>query len=167
MRRTLLLVLLAAVLPSAGLPAAASAKLVLAPVGASPLGDAAAAGRVKRSDWEPRPENEAANHRVPTAEEIAYFRASSDMPNKDRVTGRHTGTTDEILQWGARKWGFHPDLFRAMATVESWWRMSTVGDSGDSLGLTQIRRPYHCCHPLAGESTAFNVDYYGGILRAY
>jgi autotransporter family porin len=37
------------------------------------------------------------------------------------VTGHFTGTTDEILQWGAYKWGFDPDLVRANAVDESRW----------------------------------------------
>jgi hypothetical protein len=89
------------------------------------------------------------------------------MPNRRRVTGNFRGTTDEVIQWAAHKWGFHPDLLRAVATVESWWRMSTVGDGGDSFGLFQMRRPYRCCLPLMARSSAFNADYYGGILRSY
>ena len=45
--------------------------------------------------------------------------------------------------------------------------MSTNGDNGDSFGLFQIRRPYHCCDFLAANDTAFNADYYGAIIRAY
>ncbi len=30
-----------------------------------------------------------------------------------------------------------------------------------------MRRPYHCCFPFTQTSTAFNADYYGGIIRAY
>ena len=166
-----MLACLAAGLVVAGLvaasPAGAEAPLSARPVGSAPLSDAAAAARVQRSRWEPRPENHAANHRVPTAAEIAYFRANSDMPNKHAVTGNFRGTTDEVIQWAAHKWGFDPQLFRAVAVVESWWKMSTLGDGGDSVGLFQHRRPYHCCHPLAAQSSAFNADYYGGILRAY
>jgi len=51
--------------------------------------------------------------------------------------------------------------------IESYWRMSTVGDDGDLFGLFQIRRPYHCCATYAKSSTAFNADYYGAIIRAY
>jgi hypothetical protein len=51
--------------------------------------------------------------------------------------------------------------------VESWWEMDIVGDDGDSFGLFQMRRPYHCCLPQMRDSTAFNADYYGGIIRAY
>ena len=92
------------------------------------------------------------------------------MPYARYVTGHFTGTTDEVIQWAARKWGFKPDLLRAVATVESWWRMSTVGDNGDSFGLFQVRRPFHCTEPVCEQfraDAALNADYYGGILRSY
>ncbi len=165
MRHLLLLCLLALCL---ALPATAGANgLVLRGVGSPPLSDAAAAALVDRSTWEPRPDNASANGREPTQGELNDFRNRSDMPNKGWVTGHFHGTTDEITQWAAYKWGFSPNLLRAVAAVESWWHMSTVGDGGDSFGLMQIRRPYHCCYPLTADSTAFNADYYGAILRAY
>ncbi|MGI8460449.1 MAG: hypothetical protein ACR2OC_02260 [Solirubrobacterales bacterium] len=137
------------------------------PVGWGPLTSKEAAKRVKRSDFEPRPSNSEENQTRPTAEQIAEFRAQSDMPYAGFVDGRFRGTTDEIIQWAAKKWGFHPDLFRAVARYESYWDMNTLGDSGDSFGLFQVRRPYHCCLPYMRDSTAFNADYYGGITRAY
>jgi hypothetical protein len=91
------------------------------------------------------------------------------MPYARFVNGRFRGTTDEIVQWASRKWGFPPTLLRAVATVESYWHQSAIGDNGDSFGLFQVRRPYHCwgaCR-IARDSTPFNADYYGGILRAY
>jgi hypothetical protein len=163
-RRLLPAVLLAVLL---ALPSTAGATLVYGGPNAKPLPDRAAARRVHRSAFEPRADNAAANHRMPSAAQLRDFRRRSDMPNKAWVTGHYTGTTDEILQWAAYKWRLNPDLLRAVATVESWWHMSTVGDNGDSFGLMQIRRPYHCCEPLTSQMTAFNVDYYGAILRAY
>ena len=142
-------------------------KLAYHPIGSPPLPDKRAKKYIQRSKWEPRRENWKPNHTVPTRKQLRRFRRRSDMPYKEYVTGRFKGTTDEILQWGARKWGFEPDLFRAVAVVESWWKMSTRGDEGDSFGLMQVRRPYHCCLPFIKTSTAFNVDYYGGILSAY
>jgi len=136
-------------------------------VGAPPLSDRAAAKLVHRSAWEPRPDNDADNHRVPSAADLAYFRAHSAMAYKDQVSGDFTGTTDEIIQWAAYKHGLDPNLLRAMAAVESWWHMSTNGDGGDSFGLFQLRKPYHCCEFLAANDTAFNADYYAAIIRAY
>ena len=48
--------------------------------------------------------------------------------------------------------------------------MSTVGDNGDSFGLFQVRRPFHCTEPVCEQfrdDAALNADYYGGILRSY
>ena len=132
------------------------------------LGDAAAARGVDRSRWEPRPANRAANRRTPGKRTLRRFRRWSDLPRayKRRVTGGHTGTTDEILQWAALKWGFSPDVLRAVAVIESWWKMSAVGDDGQSFGIMQVKRGSHCCFPTTRRSTAFNADYYGAWLRA-
>ena len=59
-----------------------------------------------------------------------------------RVTGNFTGTTDEIIQWAACKWGIDEDIVRAQTAMESWWHQSTVGDNGESFGLMQVRQPY-------------------------
>ncbi len=146
---------------------AAPAQARTRPVGSPPLSDAAAARLVHRSSFEPRPANAKPNRTVPTAAQLRFFRRHSDMPYKARVTGRFRGTTDEIIQWAAHKHGIDEDVMRAAAVVESYWRMSTIGDDGDSFGLYQIRRPFHCCASLARSSTAFNADYYGAIIRAY
>jgi hypothetical protein len=139
------------------------------PVGWKPLSSSAAAKRVERSAWEPRPENRTENHTIPGRAELATWRARSDMPYAHLVDGRFTGTTDEIIQWAARKWGFRVDALRAVAALESWWDMDVLGDEGDSFGIFQVRRPYHCrgACAIARDSTAFNADYYGGIVRAY
>jgi hypothetical protein len=130
--------------------------------------DAEAASLVDRSRWEPRPKNREANQRHASKRTLRHFRRWSDLPRayKRRVTGRYRGTTDEIIQWAARKWGFSPDVFRAVAVIESWWRMSAVGDGEDSFGIMQVKRGPHCCFPATRRSTAFNVDYFGAHLRA-
>jgi len=146
---------------------AAKPKAKTRPVGSKPLPDREAAKRVRRTGYEPRPANRAENRRVLTRRQLRQFRHHSDMTYKRRVTGRFRGTTDEIIQWAAHKHGINEDLFRAVAVKESWWRMETVGDNGDSFGLMQIRRPYHCCPRFAKRSTAFNADYWGAIIRSY
>ena len=118
--------------------------LVSAKVGQRPLSDSAAAAKVVRSSFEPRPANARATHRVPTKAQLRAFHHQSDQPYSHWVTGRFRGTTDEVIQWAAAKWGLAPDLVRAVAAKETWWRMSTVGDNGDSFGLFQVRRPFHC-----------------------
>ena len=97
-----------------------------------------------RSSFEPRPANASATHRVPTKAQLRAFHHQSDQPYSHWVTGRFRGTTDEVIQWAAAKWGLAPDLVRAVAAKETWWRMSHVGDNGDSFGLFQVRRPFHC-----------------------
>jgi hypothetical protein len=79
-----------------------------------------------------------------------------------RVSGDFVGTTDEILQWVACKWGIDEDLVRAQIAKESWWHMSSVGDNGESFGLGQVRVPYHdtaFVNDNATVSSAYNVDY--------
>lgn len=45
-----------------------------------------------------------------------------------RVTGNFTGTTDEIIQWAACKWGMDEDLLRAQTVQESSWFQNAMGD---------------------------------------
>jgi autotransporter family porin len=139
----------------------------------SPLpSDAECTARVRRSSWEPRPENAAANHTAPTSFIQDYSRfgplnAYGKNNLLPRISGRFSGTTDEIIQWGACKWGFDEDIVRAVAVQESSWRQATVGDNGQSFGLIQIKRTYvPFTHPNSQKSTAFNVDYALGMRRA-
>lgn len=169
LRRTAILTLVLGAV--AALPAQASAaslaSVSVKDPGTDPLADAAAAARVNDKRFEHVRSNGDDNRRRPSEDQLADFRRRSEMTNRYEVTGRFRGTTDEILQWSARKWGFDPDLFRAVAYVESRWRMSAVGDGGLSFGIFQMKKTYHCCVPLSSRYTAFNADYYGGILRSY
>jgi hypothetical protein len=106
-----------------------------------------------------------------------------------RIDGNFTGTTDEILQWVACKWGINEDIVRAQAAVESWWRQSakgdwttdasrcapghgigvdgTAGQCPESFGILQNRYPYEqSAWPGIDKSTAFNADAAYGIWRA-
>lgn len=171
-RRLLPALLFAAITAGAVLPAAASAeRLVTARIGAKPLSDRAAARRV-RGSWEPRPQNDWANHRMPSRAELRAFRRQNTAnPYAKWVTGHYTGTTDQIIQWAAAKWGLSVRLLRAVAATETWWVMSFVGNDGTSYGLFQVRTPYHCqgdvvCGIMRND-TAMNADYYGAIIRSY
>lgn len=143
------------------------------------------AQRVRRSPWEPRPENRAANHSTPTQVWIPHWKGLNDRANsglRPRINGRFTGTTDEILQWASCKWGIDTDVVRAMAVRESNWVQSLKGDytfdasrclPGDTLpcpssfGLMQIKHYDHPgTYPASLRDTAFNVDYALGRLRA-
>ena len=133
------------------------------------LGDHQAAALVG-SLGEDRSDNAADNQRVPSASELAYFRGHDySMPSRylRRIDGDYRGSTNQIITWAAYKWGLDPQLLRAVAAVESWWHMYTVGDGGNAYGLFQIDARYHCCQDLARDDSAFNADYYGAIIRSY
>lgn len=98
-----------------------------------------------------------------------------------RIDGNFVGTTDEIIQWGACKWGFDEDHIRAQAYAESSWFAGQLGDCGHntqsrtsgcaSVGLLQVRAAAlpHTAHPgvwpWAWDSTAMNVDYALAVKR--
>ena len=146
----------------------------LRPVGSPVLSDADAASRV-RPAAEIRPENTLQNQTVPTATQLAAFNSYTGQWGvcdhlRQKVTGNFRGTTDEIIQWAAWKWGLPEDTVRAAAASESWWRMSMLGDNGQSYGLMQIKNvsKWHGgTFPLSKDATAFNVDYYAGMVRHY
>jgi hypothetical protein len=106
-------------------PPAARGYFNLVPVGhfSTLPRDAAAAAKVHRSAWEPRSANATANHTVaPSTFKVAGY---SGMVNHakvfGRVTGNYRGTTDEIIQWAAVKWGLPDNVIRAEAVAESAW----------------------------------------------
>jgi hypothetical protein len=152
------------------------------PPGSQLPSDAACAARVRQSAWEPRPDNSAANHTNVYAQ--GYRITNNDELKsygyENRVTGNFTGTTDEIIQWAACKWGFDEDAVRAQAVQESYWHQSELGDCRgatvpqthgcQSVGILQVKGadlpPTHPgTWPYAYESTAFNLDYTLAIRR--
>jgi hypothetical protein len=144
--------------------------------------------RVRRSAWEPRPENEEANRTVPpqpvSLGEFSQFTDEWNEQYRTRITGNFRGTTDEIIQWAACKWGWSDDIVRAEAVRESEWRMHTEGDveprsegvctfddtrdpCPTSFGIMQVKWQFHpevadprvgSSYPLSKQSTAFNID---------
>ena len=166
--------LLLALVLALAVPAAAQADAtgyVKVKKGTHPLSDRQAAKRV-HGHFEPRPQNHAANHRMPSHRQLRLFRRQNNAnPYSKWVTGHYTGTTDQIIQWAAAKWGLSPTFMRSVAAVETWWVMSFVGNEGSAFGLYQVREPYHCegktvCG-LFKHDTAMNADYYGAIIRSY
>jgi hypothetical protein len=99
-------------------------------------------GLVHYSTWEPRPANTKRNFVVPDpaavrAAFVARPRATGGSydPRWDswllpRVDGQFTGTTDEIFQWAACKWGLPDDLLRAIAVRQSTWYQYRTYPSG-------------------------------------
>lgn len=162
------------------------------PPGAVLPGEAQCAARVKRSAFEPRPQNYQANHTVPTTQQIAGLAPWDSKLGQDpradslrkQISGNFTGTTDEILQWVACKWGVDPNLVRAEAVVESYWQQSQRGDSTSdqtlcppgtwdgkscyqSYGILQLKYFYfQSSWPMSQAATAFNAEYVYGIIRA-
>jgi len=142
------------------------------------------AERVRRSAWEPRPENRDANHTVgKKGVDIDGADAAFNAKFAPRIDGDFTGTTDEIIQWASCKWGFDEDITRARAVQESFWRQSKESDvtSNDeacskigktapcpqSYGILQVKSTVHeNTYPTSEKSTAFNVDYALAWLRA-
>jgi hypothetical protein len=142
-------------------------------------GDKACAERVHRSTWEIRPENRQENHTMP--DPTAVRRAFVDRPRTGvqprwntwllpRVDGQFTGTTDEVLQWAACKWGVPDNLVRAIAVRESTWynflhyrNGMPVSDrgSGDLVGQQTRATKIYC----AGLAVVGGVDYQGWYGR--
>jgi len=145
--------------------------------------DAQCAREIASNPWEPRAQNRTANQTNAYAQGFRLhgsYLASYGPGYENRVTGNFTGTTDQILRWGACKWGFDENTVRAQAVVESSWRQSTLGDcSGKtqpetngcaSVGILQIKganipATHPGTWPAAWTSTAFNVDYTLAVRR--
>jgi len=67
--------------------------------------------------------------------ERSFALSDGDSPAIDtlrqRVDGQFTGTTDEIIQWAACKWGLPDNLLRAIAVRESTWFSSLHYQDGE------------------------------------
>jgi hypothetical protein len=161
------------------------------PPGSSLPSDSTCASQISASSFEPRPDNNVANHQVTTAAQIANLHpwnpligmSSSSDTLRRRITGNFTGTTDEILQWAACKWGIDVNIIRAEAVRESTWHQSQLGDyttnknlcppgtwNGSSCyqsyGILQIKYTYFQSEwPMSRNDTAFNADFVYGWLR--
>jgi hypothetical protein len=143
-----------------------------------PRSDAECAAAVSVTG-EKRPSNAAANNSVPAdPRAIPWNPAWSWWPafvaDRDHVTGDFRGTTDEILQWAACKWGLDVNVARAEAWLESGWYMSTrSGCPGPeaSFGLFQIVAEdcagdmVHGGWPYVQDDSALNADYWGSWIR--
>ncbi len=151
--------------------------------------DAAAAAEVQRSTWEVRPGNARYNQVIPTDLELKPVsnaaQAYDPRWNKyiiGRITGHFSGTTDEIFQWVAVKWGLPDDLIRTVAYMESDWRQSNYGDYVRNRkecppGYRKLPCPvtfgivgtksttWPGIFPWNRDSTAAAVDVLGGWLR--
>jgi hypothetical protein len=163
------------------------------PPGSALPSESVCAGRVSPSS-ELRPDNNTANHNVPTAAQIGNLQPWTPLIGMDgksdslrrQITGNYTGTTDEILQWVACKWGIDVNIVRAEAVQESNWHQSQLGDytttqslcppgawNGSSCyqsyGILQIKYTYFKTEwPMSQQDTAFNAEFvYGWIRNCY
>jgi len=151
-------------------------------VGGLPKSDSYCAANVTTSTWEPRPDNYTANHTIPSS--LSLIPWGSEMnywvrwtANRSLVTGDYGGTTNQIIQWAACKWGLDENLLRAVAVQESDWHESMVGDicgpvGEASYGLFQIKNKY--CngswawggYDYSAKDSAFNADFYAAYIRS-
>jgi autotransporter family porin len=148
-------------------PPPSGAPFTTLPVGAALPSGAECAARVRTAS-EVRPENAAPNA---NAGSRANANTRTDWPGFARVDGAFSGTTDEIIQWAACKWGIDEDIARAQVIKESYWYMSANGDNGESWGLGQVRDTAHPSafqYPAvnARNSSAYNLDYTYASWRA-
>jgi hypothetical protein len=114
-------------------------------------------------------------------------------PYYDQVDGEGCvgGTTEQILEWAAIKWGFDAipgagkDLFKAAAVRESDWYQRVQGDfeactatwcfpspgyygtTFQSTGISGVKRTAWPDSADSHISTAFAADYHAAAVRAY
>jgi hypothetical protein len=146
----------------------------------TPLSDAAAAALVT-PEPERIPQNAAANATPGPANpaSIPWGPWATSQLGKwgylKYVDGHFTGTTDEILEWAAHKWGLDEDWVKAEATRESSWLQSAVGDNGESYGILQVKAAQSGPasansgwggYPYTQQSTALDADFLCAYLRA-
>jgi autotransporter family porin len=180
----------------AGSAGALPVRFATLPAGSALPDDATCAALVRRTANEPRPANAIPNHVVPTAQQIAALAPWNSANAYDdralglqaRITGSFTGTTDELLQWVACKWGFDEDHIRAEAVQSSAWRQTLATDfttmssacppdaqtrttdggieCAQTYGIFQILWRYHeTAWPAFRDSTPFHLDYIFGLRR--
>lgn len=121
---------------------------------------------------------------------VSYNNTTGTQPNGryPRVTGNFTGTTEEIIEWGACKWGIDEDHLKAQVAKESYWDQTAAGDRTsdtnacipgmrtpgsdglcpESIGVMQVRYLYHqeaFVDNNSVKSTAYNLDYALAVWR--
>ncbi|HEX3698372.1 MAG TPA: hypothetical protein VH374_23570 [Polyangia bacterium] len=162
-----------------------------------PLPDeATCAALVRRGGKEQRTDNTPFNKVIATAAQLGQLATWGDpqgfapaaMPMGKRVTGNFTGTTDEILQWGACKWGLDEDFVRADSYQANGWHQGSISGWTDTtslcpsggptragmggtqcaqvFGLFGVTWQFHkSAWPMIHDSTPFTVDYSLALQR--
>jgi hypothetical protein len=132
---------------------------------------ATCAGLVHHSTWEPRPDNTRRNHVVANPQAVhaalaaRHYSGGGFDPHWDswllpRVDGQFTGTTDEIFQWAACKWGLADNLIRAAAYAESTWYQYLVYPNYHNRCVS-----YYGCGDFFDHSNADSLVYMNGLAR--
>lgn len=151
--------------------------------------DSAAAAQVHRSAWEVRPDNSLYNQTKPTYLQLRRMDPADgaydprwNMYIIGRISGNFTGTTDEIIQWAAVKWGIPDNVIRAIAYAESDWEQPDYGDYINNraecvpgyrmlpcpvtFGIVGVKSTsWPGIYPWNHDSTAAAVDVLGAWLR--
>jgi hypothetical protein len=147
------------------------------------------------------------NAYIPTAAALHAFRKSKISTGQpveqfnpylkfvNGLDGLRHPSTDDLIQWGAHKWGIPENWLRAEYVAESYWNGFQLGDQATvrrswyklypyqarvpnslsvytSLGLTQVKwipdgSVGAGTEPLRWRSTAFNIDYQAAMVRFY
>jgi hypothetical protein len=130
------------------------------------------ASAVHHSSWEPRPDNYKRNHVLVDAAAVHNSfstRPRSGLGSYDprwdswllpRVDGQFSGTTDEIIQWAACKWGLPDNYLRAEADTESTWFQYETYPSGRCVDQ------YGCGDWFSSEPYAARKTYCDGLASA-
>lgn len=97
-----------------------------------------------------------------------FFGHEGFRPYYAKIDGNFTGTTEEILSWAAAKWGMdrlgYPDLAKAVAVHETWWRQEFRGRANE-LGILQVNPSAWPDAGPAAWSTAYSADYGMAVIR--
>jgi hypothetical protein len=128
--------------------------------------------------------NTVANHMVPPRGaklRLGPWRLQDPVMARNfaKVTGNFKGTTDEILEWAACKWGWDQNALKAQAVAESTWNQKEAGDRDahgfESWCILQVKvaRPAPPTndnawggYPWVSRSTAFCADMMAAWLRS-
>jgi autotransporter family porin len=161
------------------------------------LPDDATCARLVRRKAEQRPENATANARVTTPAEVAKLGPwnlanmifdEKALAFQDRISGAFAGTTDELIQWTACKWGFDEDHIRAEAFQQSGWIQAAKSDwttstadcapnadtrtqngtteCAQTYGMLQVVWKFHkSAWPMFRDSTPFHLDFVYAMRR--
>jgi autotransporter family porin len=97
-----------------------------------------------------------------------------------QATGQFTGTTDELMELAACRWGWNEDWIRAEAVRESAWMESQQGDTANgcdhSFSILQIRDTRNTTCPIdhdglggmpyTQQSTPLAIDAFASYMRS-